>query len=132
MNSGMLGYPGAVDVRRSIGAGWDGGGSAIAAAPAQVIVPVPYRCRIAGWIVAGDQAGDCTIDVWRGHRTVPTGTAYSLCRGSEIELSAEQFSESHSLPGWRTWLEPNDVLVFDPSGFATFEWLSVVIVVEGS
>ena len=83
-----------------------------------------------GWSVSGDQAGDCTIDVWRRHRAVPTGTAHSICRGSEIELSSEQYAESRSLPGWTTWLEPRDVLIFDPSGFATFEFLSLVLAVE--
>lgn len=83
-----------------------------------------------GWRVVGDQAGSCTIDVWRRYKAVPTGTTYSICRNSEIELSSEQYAESRSLPGWRTNIEPRDILLFKATGVATFETLSVILVVE--
>src|SRR5690606_26594268 len=53
----------AAAITRSIGAVFDGGGSAIQSGQ-QVALYLPVACTITAATLLADQAGDCVIDIW--------------------------------------------------------------------
>lgn len=92
----------------SIGAIFDGGGSAMTAGKT-VYFTVPYSCSIQAWNITVD-TGTATIDVWK----IATGTAIptvanTITASATPAISSGTAVHSTTLTGWTTSVSANDI-----------------------
>lgn len=95
-------------VIHSIGATFDGGGSAMTAGKT-VYVTVPFSCTIQAWNITVD-TGTATIDVWK----IATGTAIptvsnTITASATPAIASGTAIHSTSLTGWTTSVSANDI-----------------------
>lgn len=95
---------------RSIGAGFDGGGSALTSGATQTAYfTVPFACTIAAWNITVD-TGTITFDVWK----IATGTAIptvanTITASALPAISTGTAVHSTTLTGWTTSVSANDI-----------------------
>ena len=94
---------------RTIGAGFDGAGSALTTTNAKVYFTVPFACTIAGWNITVD-TGTITFDIWK----IATGTAIptisnTITASALPALSTGTALHSTTLTGWTTAVSANDI-----------------------
>ena len=95
---------------RTIGAGFDGSGSALTSGSTKTVYfTVPFACTIAAWNITVD-TGTITFDVWK----IATGTAIPTVSNSIVASAAPAIStgtavHSTTLTGWTTSVSANDI-----------------------
>ena len=95
---------------RSIGAGFDGSGSALTSgATATAYFTVPFACTIAAWNITVD-TGTITFDVWK----IATGTAIPTSANTIVAAAPPAISSgtavhSTTLTGWTIAVSANDI-----------------------
>lgn len=95
---------------RIIGAGFDGGGSAlVAGATAVTYFTVPYGCTISSWNVTVD-TGTASFDVWKiaSGTAIPTSTN-TIVAAAPPTISTGTAANSSTLTGWTTTVTANDI-----------------------
>lgn len=114
----------------SIGVGFDGGGSDIAAGQ-KLRIRVPFDCVITGWTLMADAVGSATIDIWKDvFANYPPVVGDSITAAAKPTLSAADHGESSTLTGWVTTLAKGDVLIFNVDSCVSITQLSVQLTVE--
>ena len=103
--------PTATTVVHSIGATFDGAGSALTTSTT-TYVTVPYACTIQAWNVTAD-TGTITFDVWK----IATGTAIptvsnTITASALPALASGTALHSTTLTGWTTSVAANDIFAF--------------------
>lgn len=94
----------------SIGAGFDGGGSALSSGATQTVYfTVPFACTISAWNITVD-TGTITFDVWK----IATGTAIPTVANTIVASAAPAIASgtaihSTTLTGWTTSVVANDI-----------------------
>jgi hypothetical protein len=77
---------------RSVGAFWDGGGSAVATSK-KMYVYVPVAMEILGWIVFTDVSATCTIDIWQTLlASAPPTVSNTICNSNYPGTTAGTFA----------------------------------------
>jgi hypothetical protein len=105
---------------RAIGAGFDGGGSALTSGSTAVTYfTVPFACTIAAWNITVD-TGTITFDVWK----IATGTAIPTVANSIVASAAPAIAtgtaiHSTTLTGWTTAVAANDIFGVNINTVAT-------------
>ena len=103
--------PTATTVVHSIGATFDGAGSALTTSTT-TYVTVPYACTIQAWNATVD-TGTITFDVWK----IATGTAIptvsnTITASALPALASGTALHSTTLTGWTTSVAANDIFAF--------------------
>ncbi len=112
---------------RSVGAGFDGGGSAISSGSV-TYVTVPFACTIAGFNITAD-TGTVSFDVWK----IATGTAIptvsnSILTGGFLSLSSGTAIHSGSTSLFTTTtVTANDIFGFSVHAISAATKVSLVI-----
>jgi hypothetical protein len=102
--------PSANSLIRSIGGGFDGGGSALTSgASSTAYFTVPFACTIAAWNATVD-TGTITFDVWK----IATGTAIptvanTITAAALPAIASGTALHSITLTGWTTAVSANDI-----------------------
>jgi len=105
---------------RTIGAGFDGGGSALTSgSTATTYFTVPFACTIAAWNITVD-TGTITLDVWK----IATGTAIptvanTITASALPAISSGTAVHSTTLTGWTTAVSANDIFGININTVAT-------------
>ena len=113
---------------RSIGAGFDGGGSALTSGATQTAYfTVPFACTIAAWNITVD-TGTITFDVWK----IATGTAIptvsnTITASALPAISTGTAVHSTTLTGWTTSVSANDIFGVNINTVATATKASLVL-----
>jgi hypothetical protein len=122
------GTPSSNSLIRSIGAGFDGGGSALTSgATATSYFTVPFACTIAAWNITVD-TGTITFDVWK----IATGTAIptvanTITASALPAISTGTAIHSTTLTGWTTSVSANDIFGVNINAVATATKASLVL-----
>jgi hypothetical protein len=97
---------------RSIGGGFDGGGSALSSG-AVTYFTVPFACTIAAWNITVD-TGTITFDVWKvaSGTAIPT-VANTITASALPAISSGTAVHSTTLTGWTTSVGANDIFGID-------------------
>jgi hypothetical protein len=104
--------------KRTIGATFDGGGSAPTAGTTLYLVS-QFAGTIDRWDITSDVAGNAVVDVWKAAGTIPTN-ANSIAGTEKPTLSAAQLANDTSLTTWSTLaVAVGDVLGFELESAAT-------------
>jgi len=111
---------------RSIGAGFDGGGSAITSSTVTYFT-VPFGCTIAAWNITVD-TGTITFDVWKiaSGTAIPT-VANSITASALPAISSGTAVHSTTLTGWTTSVTANDIFGIDVNAVASTTRASLVL-----
>jgi hypothetical protein len=105
---------------RTIGAGFDGGGTALTSGSTQTTYfTVPFACTIAAWNITVD-TGTITFDIWK----IATGTAIptvsnTITASALPALSTGTAVHSTTLTGWTTSVSANDIFGININTVAT-------------
>jgi len=114
-------------VTASIGASFDGGGSAISA-DKQFRVEVPYACTITQVTMLADQSGSAVVDIWKDtYANYPPTDVDSITASAVPTISASNKSQDSTLSGWTTSVSAGDILVFNVDSCSTIEELSIIL-----
>ncbi len=110
---------------RSVGAAFDGGGSAVTVGSKAYVV-VPFAGTITGWNVTVS-SGTCTVDVWKiaNGTAIPT-VANTITAAAKPAIAANTNVHSTTLTGWTTSVAANDIIAFNVDA-ATATWINVSI-----
>lgn len=113
-------------VVHSIGAGFDGGGSAISVASVTYFT-VPYGCTIQAWNITVD-TGTITFDVWKiaSGTAIPT-VANTIVSAAPPAISSGTAVHSTTLTGWTTTVTANDIFGIEVSAVASAKKASLVL-----
>ncbi len=111
---------------RSVGASFDGGGSALTTSTV-TYVTVPFACTIAAWNATVD-TGTITIDVWK----IATGTAIptvanTITASALPAIATGTALHSTTLSGWTTSVTANDIFGFNITAVASATKASLVL-----
>lgn len=115
-------------VKRSIGAGFDGSGSALTSgSTATVYFTVPFTCTIVAWNITVD-TGTITFDIWK----IATGTAIptssnSITASALPAISTGTAIHSTTLTGWTTSVNVNDIFGVNINTVASATKASLII-----
>lgn len=113
---------------RSLGAGFDGGGSALTSgSTSTVYFTAPSACTIAAWNITVD-TGTITFDIWK----IATGTAIptvtnTITASALPALSTGTALHSTTLTGWTTSVSANDIFGININTVASATKASLVI-----
>jgi hypothetical protein len=111
---------------RSIGGGFDGGGSALSSGGVTYFT-VPFACTIQAWNITVD-TGTITFDVWK----VASGTAIptvsnSITASALPAISTGTAIHSTTLTGWTTSVSANDIFGIDINAVSSATKASLVL-----
>jgi len=110
------------------GAGFDGGGSTIAAGT-EIEVRVEQGFLITGWFIIADQSGDIQIDIWRDtFANYPPTPADSITAGNEPAISSADKGDDQVLTGWDTTVNDGDILKFVVDSATTITRMSIYLI----
>ena len=104
------GTPSSNSLIRSIGAGFDGGGSALTSgSTATTYFFVPFACTLTAWNITVD-TGTITFDVWKiaNGTAIPT-VANTITASALPALASGTALHSNTLTGWTTAVSANDI-----------------------
>lgn len=112
---------------RTIGAAFDGAGSALTTTNAKVYYTVPFACTIAAWNITVD-TGTITFDIWK----IATGTAIptitnTITASALPAISTGTAIHSTSMSGWTTSVSANDIFAFVINTVATATKASITL-----
>jgi hypothetical protein len=122
------GTPSANSLIRTIGAGFDGGGSALTSGATQTTYfTVPFACTIAAWNITVD-TGTITFDIWK----IATGTAIptsanTITAAALPAISTGTAIHSTTLTGWTTSVSANDIFGININTVATATKASLTV-----
>jgi hypothetical protein len=104
------GVPSSNSLIRSIGAGFDGGGSALSSgSTATTYFFVPFACTLSAWNITVD-TGTITFDVWKIANGTAIPTAANTITASALPAIASGTAlHSTTLTGWTTAVSANDI-----------------------
>lgn len=117
---------GAATSVHSIGAGFDGGGSAIAVSSVTYFT-VPYACTIQAWNITVD-TGTITFDVWKiaSGTAIPT-VANTIVAAAPPAIASGTAIHSTTLTGWTTTVTANDIFGIEVSAVSAATKASLVL-----
>jgi hypothetical protein len=121
---GMIGVGGG-DTSGQFIAGWDGGGSALAAGSAVDIV-APFTGTITSWTMLPDQSGSAVVDIATDtYAGYPTFT--SIVAAAPPTLATAAKATDSTLTGWTIAVTAGDLLRFTLSSASTVTRLLCVV-----
>ncbi len=110
------------------GAGFDGGGSTIAAGT-EIEVRVEAGFTITGWYIIADQDGDIQFDIWLDtFANHPPTDADSITAGNEPAISSADSGSDLTLTGWTTAVGDGDILKFRVDSATTITRASIYLI----
>jgi hypothetical protein len=111
---------------RSIGGGFDGGGSALTAGGVTYFT-VPFACTIQAWNITVD-TGTITFDVWKvaSGTAIPT-VANTITASALPAISTGTAIHSTTLTGWTTSVAANDIFGIDINAVSSATKASLVL-----
>ena len=113
---------------RSIGAGFDGGGSALTSGASQTTYfTVPFACTIQAWNITVD-TGTITFDIWK----IATGTAIptvanTITASALPAISTGTAIHSTTLTGWTVSVSANDIFGVNVNTVSTATKASLIL-----
>lgn len=114
----------------SIGAGFDGGGSAITPGT-EVEVSVPFSGTIVACVVVADQTGSIEIEVEKATYD-NYDTLTSIVASAPPTISAAKKSSDTTLTGWTTEVVAGDIFRFSVTSVSTLTRAEIALYVEKS
>jgi hypothetical protein len=109
----------------TVGATFDGGGSAIPAGEI-VFVKVPFALTLTAWEVVADQVGSIVVDVWKDtYANFPPTVADTIAAAAKPTLSSAQKAQNTTLTGWTTSVAAGEWLAFKVDSATTVERVTV-------
>jgi hypothetical protein len=112
----------------AIGAGYDGGGSALTAG-LEVEVPVPFAGTIVGVVIVADQSGSIEFEVEKS-TFAAFPTLASIVASAPPTISAAQKSEDTTLTGWTTAVVAGDIFRFSITSVSTITRAEISLKVQ--
>jgi len=113
----------------TIGATFDGGGSALTAGAVRYVL-VPYAHTITANYMLADQSGSAVVDVWRDtYANYPPTVADSITASAKPTLSSAIKSTDSTLTGWSTSGAADTIYAFKLDSVSTIQVLTVQLVV---
>lgn len=111
---------------RTIGAGFDGGGSALTTS-AKTYFTVPFACTITKWFATVD-TGTITFDIWKvaSGTAVPT-IANTIVASAKPAISSNTAANSTTLTSWTTSVTAGDIFAVTVDTVATATKASIVL-----
>lgn len=122
------GVPGANSLIRSIGAGFDGGGSTLTSgSTSTTYFTVPFACTLTAFNITVD-TGTITFDVWK----IATGTAIptvanTITASALPAISTGTAIHSTTLTGWTTAVSANDIFGININAVASATKASLIL-----
>lgn len=127
------GVPSANSLIRSIGAGFDGGGSPLTSGTTSTTYfTVPFACTISAWNATVD-TGTITLDVWK----IATGTAIptianTITASALPAISSGTAIHSTTLTGWTKSVSANDIFGVEINAVSSATKASLVLECDAS
>lgn len=110
----------------TLGATFDGGGSAVAAGSV-VYIRAPYSGTITAWSIVADVSGAAVVDVWKDtFANHPPTVADTITASAKPTLSGAA-SESSTLTGWTTTVTAGDTIAFKVDSASTVTKFSIAL-----
>jgi hypothetical protein len=118
---------------RSIGAVFDGGGSALSGTIVRC-TPVNYSGTITGVTLSADVSGSVTVDVKMVAYSSYTGpsSASTITASDTPALSSAAKYQDTTLTGWSTTLAANSMVCFSLSSPSTVTWVAINVKVAAN
>lgn len=82
-------------------------GSVIPTGALNIVLTIPYSGTITKWYLSSENTTNLTLDIWVHASNLPTNSD-SITASAKPTLTAAQFNNSSSLPGWITAVTAGD------------------------
>lgn len=117
---------------RTVGATWNGGGTAIETPINDVHVRVPFAGEIVSATVFGDlPSGSCVIDIWKdSYGNYPPDVADSITASAKPTISATNKNQDTTLTGWTKNIAAGDFVTFHLESANTFKVITILLSVR--